>query len=98
QVARPGFGLQVQEIPEEVAHATGGTAGLFVAAVNSGGPGDRAGLRPGDVIVEIGGEAAPDPDAPGGQTLTMSPGGDRRLAYKRRGVTHTAVLTLTAGG
>jgi putative serine protease PepD len=45
---RPGFGMQVQPI----------SGGLFVQAVASGGPADEAGLRPGDVIVEINGQPA----------------------------------------
>jgi S1-C subfamily serine protease len=59
RVTRPGFGMQLQAVPQELAQATGGTAGLVVAAVSQGGPADEAGIRPGDVIVEIDGEPAP---------------------------------------
>jgi putative serine protease PepD len=55
KVNRPSLALQVQAISQELAQATGGSAGLFVAAVTAGGPADKAGLRPGDVIVEVDG-------------------------------------------
>jgi putative serine protease PepD len=97
KVTRPGFGMQVQEIPEDVARATGGSAGLFVAAVTSGGPADKAGLRPGDVIVDVDGEPARSVDPLVVKTLTMSAGDTIRLTYERLGSTHSTVLTLTAG-
>jgi putative serine protease PepD len=100
KVTRPSFGMQVQEIPEDLAHATGGSAGLFVATVTSGGGGaaDRAGLRPGDVIVKLDDAPAPNVDALIVKTLTMKAGDTIRLTYERLGSTHTTVLTLTAGG
>ena len=90
RVSRPSFGMQVQAI------ATGGSAGLFVAAVTSGGPADQAGIRPGDVILEIDGEPARSADALVVKTLTMSAGDTIRLTYERLGSTHTTVLTLTS--
>ena len=87
RVSRPSFGMQVQTIP----------AGLFVAAVTSGGPADMAGVRPGDVIVEIDGEPARSVDPLVVKTLTMKPGDTIRLTYERLGSTHTTVLTLAAG-
>jgi putative serine protease PepD len=56
KVTRPGFGMQVQKIPPQPAQGTGGSAGLFVEAVTAGGPADQAGLRPGDLIVEVDGK------------------------------------------
>jgi putative serine protease PepD len=93
-VARPGFGLQVQEIPEELARAAGGSAGLFVTAVTSGGPADEAGIRPGDLVVEIDGQPARSVDALVVRTLTMAPGDTIRLTYHRHGSSHTTTLTL----
>ena len=94
---RPGIGMQVQAISEALAQATSGSAGLFVTAVASGGPADRAGIRPGDVIVEIDGEPARSVDALIVKTLTMEAGDTIRLTYERRGSTHTTDLTLTGG-
>jgi putative serine protease PepD len=97
KVTRPSFGLQVQPISEEVAHTVGGSAGLFVQAVTSGGAADRAGLRPGDVIVEIEGEPARSADDLIVKTLEMKAGDVVHLTYHRLGASHTAALTLTAG-
>jgi len=97
KVSRPGFGMQVQPVSEELARATGGTAGLFVVTVSAGGPAEQAGLRPGDVIVEIDGGPAQDPDALVVKTLKMNPGDTVRLKYLRGGASHTAELKLGAG-
>jgi putative serine protease PepD len=86
-VTRPGFGMQAQAV----------SGGLFVTAVATGGPADRAGLRPGDVIVEVDGEPAQTVDALVVRTLKMSAGDTVRLAYVRHGARHEATLTLAAG-
>jgi len=96
-VTRPGFGMQVQPIPEELAHATGRPAGLFVEAVTAGGPADKAGLRPGDIIVEVDGEPARSVDPLVVKTLKMQAGDVVHVTYDRLGASHTASLTLSAG-
>jgi putative serine protease PepD len=95
RVTRPNLGLQVQAIPEELARRTGGSAGLFVQSVTSGGAAANAGLRPGDVIVEVDGEPARDVDALIVKTLTMKSGDTLRVKYERHGSSHTTVVTLT---
>ena len=93
QVSRPTFGLQVQPISQELAHA-GRSAGLFVEAVTAGGPADRAGLRPGDIIVEVDGEPAQSLDDLIVKTLKLESGDTVHLTYERAGATHTATLKL----
>jgi putative serine protease PepD len=97
RATRPDFGMQVQAIPEEHAHATGGRAGLYLASVTPGGPADRAGLRPGDVIVEVDDEPARSVDELIVKTLTMAAGDTVRLRFERNGAAHTTVLTLAKG-
>ena len=97
KVTRPGVGMQVQAIPQELAQATGRPAGLFVHAVTAGGPAAQAGLRPGDVITEVGGEPADSVDALVVRTLKMSAGDIVHLTYERLGGSHTTDLTLSAG-
>jgi putative serine protease PepD len=87
KVTRPSFGMQIQTI----------AAGLFVQAVTAGGAADRAGLRPGDVIVEVDGEPARNVDALIVRTLRMSAGDVVRLTYERLGASHTTDLRLSAG-
>jgi putative serine protease PepD len=86
-VTRPGFGMQVQPI----------TGGLFVEAVAASGPADKAGLRPGDVIVEVDGEPAQNIDPLVVKTLQMNAGDTVEITYERQGVRHTTDLTLSAG-
>jgi len=95
-VSRPTFGVQVQPITPEIARATGRSPGLFVEAVAPGGPGDQAGLRPGDVIVEVDGEPATSVDALIVKTLTMKAGDTVQVTYERGGASHTTELTLAA--
>jgi putative serine protease PepD len=97
KVTRPSLGMQVQPVSRELAQATGGTAGLFVQAVNAGGPADKAGLRPGDVIVEVDGEQAQSVDPLVVSTLKMKAGDVLNLKFERQGASHPAALTLAAG-
>jgi putative serine protease PepD len=97
KVTRPSFGMQVQEIPQDVAQQTGGSGGLFVQAVTPGGPAAKAGLHAGDVILEVDGNQAADTDALIVKTLTLNAGDKVRLTYERQGSTHTTSLTLSPG-
>jgi putative serine protease PepD len=96
KVTRPSFGMQVQPISEEVARVTGGSAGLFVQAVTAGGAADKAGLRPGDVILEVDGDPADSVDALIVKTLKMKAGDAVRLKYERAGASHSTTLKLSA--
>jgi len=93
-VGRPTVGMQVQEIPQQLAQATGGSAGLYVTAVTAGGPAEKAGIRPGDVIVAVDGEPADSVDALVVRTITMKPNETIHLTYERAGSQHSTDLTL----
>lgn len=89
--------MQLQTITPELAQATGTSPGLFVETVTAGGPATAAGLRPGDIIVEVDGEPVQSVDSLVLKTLTMRAGDVVRLKYHRQGVSHTTKLTLSAG-
>ncbi|HYD63229.1 MAG TPA: Do family serine endopeptidase [Noviherbaspirillum sp.] len=58
KVTRGRIGVQLQELTQDIASSLGlkGTEGALVAAVQQGGPADKAGIKPGDVIVEYNGQ------------------------------------------
>jgi S1-C subfamily serine protease len=59
-----------------------------------GGPAARAGLRPGDVITRLGGQQIVSADVLLDAIRSRPPGTRVLVTFIRRGVTHTAMLTL----
>lgn len=57
-----GYGLDMQEIPPELAKylALESNRGVMVSAVHPGSQADKDGIQPGDIIVEINGQAVTD--------------------------------------
>ncbi len=72
----------------------GAPAGTGIVAVTSGGPADRAGLRPGDVIKSADGTATPDTQALAGVLAAVDPGDQLTLSVVRGGQELTVKLTL----
>lgn len=58
-IKRPGIGISVIEWSEQIAREYGTVTGVLVYTVIKDGPGDKAGLRPNDIIVEVDGAAVP---------------------------------------
>ncbi len=59
RILRPGIGISVGEWNEALAREYGTVTGILVDSVTKGGPGDAAGLRPNDIIVEADGSPVP---------------------------------------
>ena len=61
-VVRGWIGVEVQDVTPEIAESfrLSKTSGALIAGVIRGGPADRAGVRPGDVLVEIAGKPVKD--------------------------------------
>ena len=57
QVVRGWIGIESQDITPELAESfgLGRNSGAIIAGVVRGGPADRAGMRPGDILVAVGG-------------------------------------------
>jgi S1-C subfamily serine protease len=58
-----GLGLQPVGIPLSLRDAAGHEAGLMVISLAARGPAEAAGVLPGDILLEVAGEAAPHPRA-----------------------------------
>jgi serine protease Do len=85
QASAEGFGLQVEALPPGIADRLNlpVSQGVLVVDVAAGGPADRAGLRRGDVILEVGRQPVTDAQT-FGQALAAVPPGETALLYLHR--------------
>ena len=83
----------------ELAPDTGVPAGLFVTAVDAGGPAETAAIHPGDILTAIEGQSLRSVATLEKATLTRQAGDKVSLTYRRRGVgSSTTTLILGVGG
>ena len=84
-VTRGWVGVELQEITPDLAESfkLGTTAGVLVAGVQRGSPADRAGIKPGDIIMQVDGKPAKDPDAMRNLIVALKPGTVTTLKLKR---------------
>ncbi len=96
-VTRGWIGVEVQEITPPVAESfkLGSTRGALIAGVLRGGPADKAGVKPGDVLVEIGGKPVLDPAAMLNLVAALAPGSAAKVKLKRQG--HEVDASVTVG-
>jgi S1-C subfamily serine protease len=78
-------------------NAAQNTSGTVIGSALPGGPAARAGLRPGDTIVEVDGHPITSPTALTEQLVAEQPGNDVSVRYVRDGIAHTTTVLLTAG-
>src|SRR5467141_50861 len=86
-VTRGWIGVEVQEITPPVAESfkLGGTRGALIAGVLRGGPADKAGIKPGDVLLEVQGKPVADPAAMLNLIAALAPGSAAMMKVKRQG-------------
>jgi serine protease DegQ len=96
-VTRGWIGVEVDDLSPEMADSFKLTEnkGVLIAGVVRGGPADRAGVRPGDVLVEVNGKAVPNPSAMLNVVAAVQPGSVATLKLVRNG--NPVALTLTVG-
>ncbi len=75
-VTRGWIGIEAQEITPEIAEAFGlpGTDGALIAGVVRNSPADAGGLRPGDVLLAVGGKPVRDPQVMLDLIAALKPG------------------------
>jgi Do/DeqQ family serine protease len=86
-VTRGWIGVEVQEITPTVAESfkLQTTRGALIAGVLRGGPADKAGVKPGDVLVEVEGRPVADPTAMLNLVAALAPGNTARMKLRRAG-------------
>ena len=69
-------------------------AGAYVTSVSPGTPAEAAGLRPGDVITNVGGQRVTSSDELGTAIRRNKPGDSVEIRWQRAGAERTATVTL----
>ncbi|MEM0898436.1 MAG: Do family serine endopeptidase [Pseudomonadota bacterium] len=84
---RPYIGAAFSEVTPQIAEALGmrRPLGALVEEVFEASPAASAGLRPGDVVVEVNGQQIEHPDALGYRLATIGPGNEARFSLLSRG-------------
>ena len=98
RLKRPYVGARFGSIDPDMASALDldRAAGAIVSDVVAGGPADRAGLAPGDVLLGVDGRPLEHPDALGYRLATSGVGRTLDLAVLSRGERRDVALTLEA--
>jgi S1-C subfamily serine protease len=86
-VSRPWLGVKVQALTGEMARSLGLEAprGVVVTEVWPGGPGARAGLAQGDVLVSVNGQEVDDEGGLNYRIGALGPGAEASLVVRRNG-------------
>ena len=86
-VTRGWIGVEVQEITAELAESFGlkTAEGALISGVMRGSPADRAGIRPGDVLLAVGGRQVKDPKDMLEAIAALPPGAASKFALRRDG-------------
>jgi serine protease DegS/serine protease DegQ len=85
EVTRGWVGVEIQEITPELAESFGlkGVRGALIAGVLRGSPAERAGVRPGDVLLAVDGNAIDDPKGMLERVAALPPGRSARFRMLR---------------
>jgi serine protease DegQ len=96
-VTRGWIGVGVQELTRELAEPfkLPAGSGVLISQVERGGPAERAGMRPGDVVTAVNGRPVPDTATMLNLVAALQPGQQARLAVMRN--QERLELTVTVG-
>jgi len=95
-VTRGWIGVEAQGITPQLAESFGlsSTLGAIIAAVLPNGPADKAGVRSGDVLVEVNGKPVADPQGMLNLVAALKPGSTAQLKLKRRAKDVELIVTV----
>lgn len=94
-VTRGWIGVEVQELTSELAESfrLRSATGTLIAGVLRGGPADKAGVKPGDILTEVDGKTVTDSSSMLNSVAALRPGKVSRLQLIRNGKEmHVSVL------
>ncbi len=95
KVVRGSIGIQFREgLSDAVNRVYGFKNGVLVQEVQPGGPADKAGLKPGDIITAIDGRSIKDGDDLVNEIASRRPGSTARLGYLRNGQQQDTTVTI----
>ncbi|MEW6165298.1 MAG: Do family serine endopeptidase [Pseudomonadota bacterium] len=86
-VTRGWIGVEVQDLTPELAESFGVEPGrgALIAGVMRGSPADRAGIKPGDVLLSVDGHTVKDAQVMLDLIAALTPGGSTRFGLSREG-------------
>ena len=86
-VTRGWIGVELAPLTPALAESfkLGSLDGAIIKGVLSDGPADRAGVKPGDVLLQIDGKAIADPQAVLNLVTVIAPGSAAKVKLKRKG-------------
>ena len=94
-VTRGWIGVEVQELTTELAESfrLRSATGTLIAGVLRGGPADKAGVKPGDILTEVDGKPVTDSSSMLNSVAALRPGKLSQLHLMRNGKEmHVSVL------
>ena len=96
RLQRPWLGATGREVTSDVAHALGlrRPAGVLIETVHPDGPAERAGIRVGDVVLDVNGRPVDDAQALGYRIATLPIGGSADVTIWRKGEERTVTLPI----
>jgi serine protease DegQ len=96
-VIRGYIGVEPQDVTPELARAfkLPRQDGAIIAGVMRGGPADKAGVKPGDILVDVEGQAIPNTTTMLNVIAQMAPGTTGRFTFLREG--REVALPITVG-
>jgi len=97
QVVRGWIGIESQDITPELADSFGlaRKSGAIIAGVVRGGPADRAGMRPGDILLDVDGKPVGNTSEMLNLIAQLAPGGKAKMTVMRKN--REATLDVTVG-
>jgi Do/DeqQ family serine protease len=94
-VTRGWIGVEVAELnPSQESFKLGSSRGALIAGVLRGGPADKAGMKPGDILLEVQGRPVADPAGMLNLVAALEPGQSAKMKLKRQGQDVDATVTV----